>query len=142
MAQQVYDNHNQEGFIVLTATLVVMAVGVAIAVTTLLLSINSSQTSVVREREAEARALANACAEYGINQVRLNTSYDYSSDSNLPITLGAGTCTVNNVTGSGDTGRGVDASGTVGTAVRRVSVTGLDVSGAPTITRWEEVASF
>lgn len=140
MQQQVYDNH--KGFVVLTSTLVVMAMGVAIVVAVSLWSIGFSRTSLSLEESQAARSLADACAEYALNQIKQDNAYDYTADSSLPISLGLGSCDINDITGFGDSGRGIEAVGTVGTINRRVEITGLDVSGDPTITRWEEVASF
>ncbi len=127
-----------EGFVVLTATLVVMAVGVTIAATLLLLGIGSGRTSLSIEHSARAQHLANACAEYALAQLRLDDSYA----GNESIAIGSESCFIETPGGSGDSDRGVQVYATVVGVTRRVEITGLGVTSTPSITRWEEVASY
>lgn len=138
MQQHQNDNHyNQSrGFIVLLSVVIVGAIGVAIAVSMLLLGIGSSKSSLVLVQSQQAKALANACAEIALNGLRLSETYTWPGVQ----TIGAGTCTAG-LTGSGDSGRGVTSQGTVGTVVRKTSITGINLSPQAVVTQWAETAN-
>lgn len=120
------------------ATLVVSAIGVAIATSVLLLGIGSSRSSFALEQSAQAKALANACSEHALNMLRLNDGYA----GNENIVMGGQACFIETVGGTGPSNRTVRASATVGEVTRKVRVSGIDVSAAPSIVRWEEVADY
>lgn len=125
-----------DGYITLLAVLVVGAVGMAIATSLLLLGIGASRTSFAHEQSQQARALANACAEEGLEQIRLATAYTGTGN----LTLGQGICSYT-VTTTGGTTRTVIASGTVGTLVRKVSIVVTVLNPTITLSSWTEVAN-
>lgn len=127
--------NTEQGFIVLTSTVIVIAIGVAIAVSLLLLGVGSTKTSFTLVQSQQAKALANACAEIALNGLRLDESYSWPGQQ----VIGNGTCTAT-LSGSGDSGRGVTASGTVGTIVRKISITGINLSPTAALIQWAEVA--
>lgn len=135
MQQHQNDNHNnQQGVIVLLTVVIVCAITTAIAVSLLLLGIGSAKTSFTLVQSQQAKSLANACAELALNGLRLSETYTWPGVQ----TIGAGTCTAS-LSGSGDSGRGVTASGIVGTVVRRVTITGLNLATQAVVTQWAEV---
>lgn len=129
---------NNQGFIILMATVVISAIGVAIATSLLLLGIGSSRSSLILEQSAQAKSLANACAEYALNQLRLDENYA----GNETVSISGQNCFVETVGGTGQTNRTIRSRATAGEATRRVRVTGIDITSAPVIARWEEVADY
>ena len=116
--------------------LVVGAVGVAIALSLILLGNGSSRTSFALQQSAQAKGLANACAEEALEQIRESTAFTGSGN----LTLGQGTCTYT-VTSGGGQNRTIATSGTVGTILRKVSITISAINPLIVVTSWQEVAN-
>lgn len=123
------------GFITLISVLILGAVGVAVVVALLQQGLSSSRTAFTTQQSGQARGLADACAEGALDTIRGNTSYTGTTN----LTVGPGTCSYT-VTNTGGTTRSVSAVGTVGTVIRRVSVSVATVSPV-TLTSWQEVAN-
>ncbi len=129
---------NQGGYVILLSVLVVGAVGTAVATSLLLLGIGAGRSSLDQQRSVQARALANSCAEEALERLRRDNTYA----GGVTLSLGAGSCQIGTVGGSGDTNRTVEVTGTVDQVVRKVY---LDISsiGPPTdLTSWQEVDAF
>ena len=129
---------NARGYTTLIGVLLIGAVGSVVVVTYLLLGIGAMQTSFAEQQSGRARHLADACAEEGIMRVSLDLTYT-GGDS---LSFLDGTCDIVAVSGSGNTSRVVQASGTVGTVVRRVEVGISTVQPRVVTSSWQEVASF
>ena len=129
--------NKKNGFITLISVLIVGAVGVAIAASLLLLGLGSSRTSFALEQSNQAKALANACGEEALQQIRDSTPFSGTGS----LTLGQGTCTYTVVKLTGQN-RTVTASGTVGTIIRKVSISLDKITPNINITSWQEVADF
>lgn len=125
------------GYITLISVLVAGAVGVAITVSVILLGVGSSKTSFSIQQASQARGLAQLCAEEALQQIRNSTSFT-GTDT---ISSGQGTCTYT-VTSQGGQNRTIQATGTVGTVVQRLSIV-IDKTN-PTIqaVSWQEVSNF
>lgn len=123
------------GFVTLISVLILGAVGVAVVVTLLQQGLSSSRTAFTTQQSGQARGLADACAEVGLDTIRGNPSYTGTAN----LTFGPGTCAYT-VANTGGTTRSVSAVGTVGTVVRRVSVSVATVSPV-TLSSWQEVAN-
>ena len=121
------------GYITLVSVLVVGAVGIAIALSLILLGAGSSRTSFALQQSAQAKGLANACAEEAREQIRESTLFTGSGN----LTLGQGTCSYT-VTNTGGTNRIVIASGTVGTIVRKLTITISAINPFIVINSWQE----
>ncbi|MEK7631850.1 MAG: hypothetical protein AAB445_03220 [Patescibacteria group bacterium] len=124
-----------KAFITLISVLILGAVGVAIALSLVLLGVGASRSAFASGQSVQAKNLANACAETALNTIRSTPAFT----GTIPLTLGAGTCSAT-ITNTGGTTRLVVASGTVGTVVRRVSITVATVAPV-TLTSWQEVAN-
>ncbi len=109
------------------------AVGTAIALSLILLGNGSSRTSFALQQSAQAKGLANACAEEALEQIRGSTSFTGSGN----LTLGQGTCSYT-VTNTGGTNRTVTASGTVGTIIRKVSISITAIDPLIVVSSWQE----
>lgn len=127
----------QQGFITLLSTIIVAAVGAIVAVSLLLLGLGSSRSSFAIEQSKQARFLANACVEEALQEIRDSTPYTGSDN----FSIGQGTCTFT-VTSGGGENRTIEASGTVGAIVRKVSVDVDAINPSINISSWQEVADF
>ncbi len=125
------------GYITLLSILVVGAVGVAITTSLILLGLSSSRSSFALEQSYQAKAFANACAEEVLQQIRVSTSFTGSGS----IMFQHGICEYT-VTNTGGQNRTITASSTVGTIVKKVSVTIDTINPQINITAWQEVANF
>ena len=121
------------GYVILLSVLVAGAVGVAIAVSLLLLGLGSSRNSFALEQSNQAKALANACAEEALQQMFVNNNF--ASTGNL--TLGQGACSYT-VTNTGGNNRQIVASGTVGSVVRKLTITTNAFSPKIAVSGWQE----
>ena len=125
-----------KGYITLISVLVVGAVGTTIALSLLLLGNGASRTSFALQQSAQAKGLANACAEEALEQIRESTLFAGSGN----LTLGQGTCTYT-VTNIGGVSRTVTASSTVGTIVRKVSISITAINPLILFSLWQEVSN-
>lgn len=127
----------ESGYITLLSTLFLIAIGGVVAGSIILLGLGFSKTSFALYQSNEAKALANACAEEALQKIQESTPFSGSAT----ITLGDGTCTytVTKLTGSNRT---ITTSGTVGTIIRKVSISIDQLSPNINITSWQEVADF
>lgn len=126
---------DQKGYITLLSTLFLVAIGGIVAGSLILLGLGSSRTSLALDQSNQAKALANACAEEALQKVRESTPFSGSAT----ISLGNGSCsyTVTKLTGQNRT---VTSSGTVGTIIRKISISIDKISPSINITSWQEVA--
>lgn len=122
------------GFATLMAVVVMGAVSVTITVSVLLLGIDNSRTSFATVQSNQAKALINACAEDALKTIDNTTGFS----GTVNITLGLGTCTYT-VVDLGGENRSITASGTVGTIIRKLSITLDDINPTIHLTSWQEV---
>lgn len=122
------------GYITLISVLVVGAVGTAITLSLILLGVGSSRTSFAVEQSNQAKGLANACAEEALQQIRESTSFTGSGSLNL----GYGACTYT-VTNGGGSNRTITTSGTVGTILRKVSISATAITPLIVISTWQDI---
>ncbi len=130
-------SHRSSGYIVLITVLVIGAIGAAIATSVIWLGLGSSKSSLALEQSNQAKALANACSEEALQQIRDSTPYTGSGN----LTLGQGTCSYTVTSGTGQN-RTITATGTVGTILRKVTITIDAINPAINVTSWQEVADF
>lgn len=128
---------NEAGYITLLSSLFLVAIGGVVAGSVLLLGLGFSRTSFALSQSNEAKALANACAEEALQKIQESTPFSGSAT----ISLGNGTCTytVTKLTGQNRT---ITSSGSVGTIIRKVSISIDKISPNINITSWQEVADF
>lgn len=124
----------QRGYITLVSVLVLGAVGTAITVSLLLLGLGASRNSFAYQQLYQAQALASACAEEGLGQVWSANSFTGSG----ALILGPGTCSYA-VTSQGGSNRTINASGIVGTVVRRVRVIFSIGGSLLLVSSWQDV---
>ena len=125
---------HHKGYITLLSVLVVGAVGIAITVSLVTLGVGASRSSFAYQQLHQAKALANACAEEALQQIR---SLDTFTGANN-LTLGVETCSYS-VTSQGGQNRTINATGTVGTIVRKVQVSLTAINPNLIVSSWHEV---
>jgi len=126
----------QGGYITLISVLVVGAVGAAVTISLLMFGLSASRSSFAFEQSAQARGLADACAEQAL--LSIHDTNTCAGDGS--VSFGQGSC-VAVVTGDG-TNCTVNATGTVGTIVRRAKIILSSVSPVIVKSSWREVADF
>ena len=126
--------NKNNGYITLLSVLVVGAVGVAVTTSLILLGVSSSRTSFSYQQMYQAKNLANSCAEEGLEQIREVSSYAGSGN----LTLGQGSCTYV-VTNLGGDSRLIEATGTVGTVVRKTQVDISAINPLIVVSSWQEI---
>lgn len=136
MAQQISEIKSR-GFITLVSVLLLSALGVAITTSLILLGLGSSRTTFALEQSNQAIALANACAEEALQQINSSTPFSGSGS----LLLGQGSCsyTVTKLTGQNRT---ITVSGSVGTIIRKISISLDKINPDINITSWQEVADL
>lgn len=125
--------YREDGYVALLSVLIVGAVAVAVGTMLLMIGLDSQRAALVTQRSLQARGLASTCAEDALQQIHDDTSYT----GNNTLNLGQGSCTYT-VTNTGGANRTIAASGTVGTVVRRASLS-ITIGSTITITSWQEV---
>lgn len=125
------------GYITLISILVIGAIGTAVTVSMILSGLSASQTTFAVERGDHASGLVNACAEEALQQIRDNSSFTGFGG----LLLGQGTCGYT-VTSGGGENRTIQASSTVGTIVKKVSISIDAINPQINVTSWQEVADF
>lgn len=129
---------SQSGYIALMSTLIVGAIGLAIALSMLWLAIGNAKSAQSNYAADTAKAMADYCVEMALLNVHTNLNY-YGGDtiSNLDDT-----CTIVAVSGKGNRGRVIEATGTSGTITRKVKVQIDRVRPQIQLLSWQEVADF
>ncbi|MEK7123956.1 MAG: hypothetical protein AAB851_03645 [Patescibacteria group bacterium] len=132
-----YSLQTNTGFIALISVIIIGAVAVSAATSLLLLGIGSSKTGFALEQSNQAKALANACAEQALEIIRENPSYSGTGG----LTLGRGTCSYA-VIDLGGQNKTINASGTVGSIIRKVKINTNQIAPVINIASWRELADF
>jgi hypothetical protein len=127
-------NINARGYITLLSVLVVGAIGTAVAASLILLGLNSSSTSFTYQQMHQAKSLANACAEEALEEIRGSSSFVGTGN----LSIGLGTCTYE-VTNTGAESRLIKTIGTVGTVVRKTSITIIAINPLIIVSSWQEL---
>lgn len=127
----------QSGYVLLLSMILISIVGVVIGTTLLLIGVNSTKRSILQEESSIARVLADACAEYALDQLRQN--YSYAGNESLNFTTG--NCDILPVLQNGLV-RTLQTRGMVDTASRQVAVEITGNSPQLTLGSWQEVADF
>ncbi|MEK7588328.1 MAG: hypothetical protein AAB438_00740 [Patescibacteria group bacterium] len=124
----------KNGYITLISVLVISAISISVTISLLLLGLGSSRTSFAVQQSDQAKGLADACAEEGLEQIRSDVNFV----GNGNLILGNGTCTYN-VVNNGGQNRTIDATGTVDSVIRKVSVIINDINPLIVVVSWQEV---
>lgn len=77
------NNYQSQGYILLIGMIIIGAIGIMILVSNLLFGTASTDNSADVISSSEARFLADACAEEGLQQIKLNNSFVASGTLNL-----------------------------------------------------------
>ncbi len=135
MQQQHSDKKLKKGFTTITSVLILMIATAMIITSTILVSNDSFTTSFNSLSSIEARSLAHSCAEIAINKLKLNTAYT----GNETLSFSGESCTIYNITGTGNTNREINTSSTVRNVTRKVHTHISTVNPSTIVTLWDEV---
>ncbi|HNX10943.1 MAG TPA: hypothetical protein PKI61_02280 [bacterium] len=124
-------------YILLLSVIILGAVSLAVALTLLLLSISTGRSSSSLEQGTKARYLANACAEEGLQQIRVLKTYTGTTN----LVYADGTCFYTVINTGGNT-RQIQAAGTVNNHIQRMIINLNGLTPVLTVVSWQEVASF
>ncbi|MBI5306180.1 hypothetical protein HZB04_01140 [Candidatus Wolfebacteria bacterium] len=136
MLQQSSEKNN--GFVALISILIVNALILVIAISLSLRSIGSSRMSFAEREASRALSLANLCAEQAL--IKLESVLNYSG--NEIITIGADSCNIFPIGGSGNYSRTITTQSVVTNYTRKIKVVVSQVSPIMQITSWDQVADF
>jgi hypothetical protein len=128
---------NNKGYVALISVIIVSGVGLAIALSILQLGAGSQRNGKVIEQSSQAKGLANACAEAALQKILDSPPFTGSQG----LTLGQGSCSYA-VLNNGGENRTINASGTVGTIVRKVKISLTQIIPQLNISSWQEAADF
>jgi len=132
-----YNSATNKGYMTLLTVIIASAIATSITIFILTTGTNSSRSAFVIEQSTQAQALANACAEDALQEISDSTPFEGSG----ALSLGQGACsyTVTKLTGQNRT---IDATGTIGSIVRKVQISIDNINPSINITSWQEVADF
>ena len=129
---------NKRGFISLTSVLIISSVLMVISVGLLVRAVDDARINITSQHSYRALALADTCADIAIMKLKKILHYA----GNEVIILESGSCTINTISGTGNTNRAVESFADVAGHVRRVRVIVSQISPTTTISLWEEVPAF
>lgn len=135
MRRRTMSNSSAGGYVALITVMIVGAVAAAVSTALLLTGVDSQRASLVTQQSAQARSLVVACVEEALQQIHDSTAFTGTNN----LSLGQGTCSYT-VTNTGGSNRTIDASGTVGSVVRKNQVYVTIGSSSISITSWQEVS--
>jgi len=125
------------GYITLLTVIIASAVAVSVTVFILTIGTTNSKSALVILQSSQAAQLAHACAEEALQQIDDSTPYT----GNGSLSLGQGDCDYS-VTNTGGQNRTIEATGTVGSVVRKARVTIDKINPSINVTSWQEVADL
>lgn len=128
-----YNQRRSSGYATLISVLIASAVGISVAVSLLLLGLSISKTAFSEEQLRQAKSLSDACAEEALEQIRASTSFTGSGG----LSIGLGSCSYAVANGGGQN-RTVTVSGTVGTVVRKATVSITAITPLIVVGSWQE----
>lgn len=134
MAVPSYANKKLKGYVTLLSVILLTVFGTVVAVTTLSIATDNVSAANTISRSKQAKALADSCMEIAINTLKDDLNYA----GNQSFNIGGGSCTINPISGSGNTNRGISVTGTFSGITRRASVTILTVNPLTNFNNWQE----
>lgn len=129
-------SHASGGYVYLLTVLAVGVIASTVTFTFLLLSTSSTKTGITVMQSAAAMAVAQACAEYALQEIFENPSYV----GNEVRTYGIDECEILTVVGSGNEDRAICVDATSGQSTRRLEILIKQILPKMQIFSWQEVA--
>jgi hypothetical protein len=134
MVVEVLGKNSQKGFITLYSVIILGSIGVALVAVLAMSSIFSIQNSGDDFNSAQARKAVDSCVEVALQVMSANNSFTGSGNSSI----GGATCTYL-VTNTGGNNRTINATGTLGSLIRKVTVSTNAFSPKINISNWLEI---
>ncbi len=122
------------GFVTLYSVIILGSVGLALVAALAMSGIWAIRTSGNDRDSAQARKAADSCVELALQTIWDNNSFSGNGSS----TLGGSICTFS-VTNTGGDSRIINATGTVGSLLRKIFVSVDALSPAINVSDWQEV---
>lgn len=133
------NSNKKDGFATLLGVLTLGTAATIMTVGLLVTQTDAAYSFQQYRQTTNARMAADSCAEYAIAQLRDNNGYG----GNETITiLGDFTCTVGNISGSGNEDRVIQVTGEFADNTRKVEVDIDQLTPELVINDWQEVADF
>ena len=130
--------HCRSGYVLLITVLVVGSIASVILTSLLILGTSASQIGLTVQQASQALAESQACAEYGIAQLRTSLSYA----GNEVKTLTTGTCEILQIGGTGNNNRILCIEGQTEDVTKRLEIIISQVLPQTKIDSWKEVSNF
>ncbi|MFS8130467.1 MAG: hypothetical protein ACMG57_00660 [Candidatus Dojkabacteria bacterium] len=127
--------HKKRGYVTLLSVIILGAISILVLTTTMVIDTESIYATDVLDQGKQAKAYADSCAERAIDLLKQNTAYVGGET----YTLTGGTCTVNTLTGTGNSNRTFTTLGVFENSTRRVSVSVTTVNPTTVIGSWQEI---
>ncbi len=122
----------QQGYILLTAAIIISSIATLAAISLLYISTGFSKNNKSLEYSNQVKALANACGELAVQ--KLVTSSSFAGAVNNQIGAGSCTYTITNPTAGSAV---ADVTATAGSATRKLQI---NFNLTPlSLTKWQEI---
>lgn len=131
------DKTKEKGYVTLITTLIVGSLGILVTLGMLQVGLIQTQTAIVFSDSKKAANLANACAEYALQEVRNNTAFTGSAT----ITISSQDCDYE-VLSLGGESRRINSESVVNNATKRIQVDLSAINPLIDIDSWVFVESF
>lgn len=127
-----------KGYIALTSILLISMIVMALVLSVSFLGIGEFGMILTKNEAEEASFMADLCAEQAL--MKIESVLNYSG--NESVTLGAMTCAILPIEGSGNFNRVVKTQSAVSGNTRKVKIEISQISPKMQISSWQEVADF
>ncbi len=129
---------SRPGYVFLITVLVTGVIATTSALSLMLLAWAAEQNGYLFWESTQAYEYAQTCGERTLRTLRSDLSYV----GDETVTFTHGSCTVEELGGTGNNDRIVCVQGNVGTAIRRIEIAVSQVRPSMLISSWNEVAFF
>lgn len=137
MVRRHFAKKKQKGYAAILLVIIFTGVVSTLVIFSVNLSISLTSLAASLRRSEQARYLADTCAETALQVVWGNSGYTGTGS----LSLFDGGCDYR-VTNTGGNTREVQATGTVGSIIRKVRVRAVATGGQIGVSSWREVADF
>lgn len=127
-----------DGFIALSSVLMLSAIFLSLSISIAFQAISGSKNASISFEGRKAEMLAKDCVEYAL--IKLQDTLNYQG--NESILFGTGLCTINQITGVGNTNRTIETQGIYGEYTNRIVVVVEEISPITIIASYRLVAQF
>jgi hypothetical protein len=124
----------KKGFATLFSVIILMLLSLMVVSGVLISGVDGMQINSNYRNGILARALAESCGNVALNKLKIDNTYSGTET----VTLGTGSCQILAITGSGNTSRVIQATGTVGTSVRKIEISVATLNPNTVLNYWND----